>query len=145
MCLEVKGSLFVAAQGYAPGLLHMEIPQKALRPRWSKNCAFLRGTVVLPLHQLIHNGTPVPVAVPPVDKHARKRVFQNAYAIETHASLTEMAINFHSTLNTRCKEVAAGHLENTVRDSDSSESGFSTERTMINSLPYAWEGAVNLL
>lgn len=111
MCLEVKGSLFVAAQGYAPGLLHMEIPQKALRPRWSKNCAFLRGTVVLPLHQLIHNGTPVPVAVPPVDKHARKRVFQNAYAPEMHAFLTEMAINFHSNIEHQLHAYEETYLE----------------------------------
>lgn len=37
-----------------------------------------------------------------------------------------MAINFHSNVNTSCKEVAAGHLENTVEDSGSSESRCST-------------------
>lgn len=105
----------------------MEIPQKARRPRSPRSCVFLRGTVVLPLRQLIsHNGTPVLAAVPPRDNYARKRVFQNAYAIETQASRTEMASNFHYNVDTGCQEVAAGHLENMVWDSDSSESGFST-------------------
>lgn len=37
-----------------------------------------------------------------------------------------MAINFHSNVNTSCKEVAAGRLGNTVEDFGSSESEFST-------------------
>lgn len=96
---------------------------------------------MLLLRQLIsHNGTPA--AVPPVDSYARKRVFQNAYAIETHSSLTQMASN----IDTSCQEVAAGHLENTGI-LPPQNLGLAKERVMINqsSLPCAWEGAVNLL
>lgn len=49
----------------------------------------------------------------------------DAYASEMNASLTRMTSNFHSNANPCCKEVAAGYLENSVGDSDSSESGFS--------------------
>lgn len=61
-----------------------------------------------------------------MDNRALERVFQNAYALETWASLTETAGNFRFNVNSSCWEVAADHLENTARDSDSSECGFST-------------------
>lgn len=129
MCLEVKGSLSWLPRANASGLLHMEIPQRAQRPRRPQSCAFLRGRVVLPLRQLIsYNSTPVPAAVPPMDNHAWERVFQNAYALETRASLTETAGNYHFNIDSSCWEVAADHLENTARGSDSSECGFSTRK-----------------
>ena len=97
MCPEVKGNLSVAAQGYASGLLHMEIPQKALRPRRPKSCAFNQGPAVSSLQELSSlHGTSVSEAVLSVDKCTWERVFQNAYAIEMYASLTGMTMNFHS-------------------------------------------------
>lgn len=116
----------MATQGYASGLLHMEIPQKVLRPRRPKGCAFSQGSTALSLYELgSHNGTSVSEAVPSVDKCAWERVFQNVYTTEMDASLTGMTMSFLSNANTRWKEVAAGHLEDSVGDSDPSESGFT--------------------
>lgn len=69
----------MATQGYASGLLHMEIPQKALRPRRPESRAFIQGTAVLSLHELSsHNDTSISDAAPSMDKCAWERVLQNA-------------------------------------------------------------------
>ena len=94
---------------------------------------------MLPLCQLIsHNGAPVLAAVPPRDNYARKRVFQNAYAIETHATRTEMASNFHCNVDTGCQEVAAGHLENMVREVHCCMTGGGTREGGIGVVSIVW-------
>lgn len=91
----------MATQGYASGLLHMEIPQKAHRPSRPKSRAFSQVTAVLSLHELSsHNGTSISEAAPSMDKYAWERVFRNAYAIEMYAPLTGMTFDFHFNADT---------------------------------------------
>ena len=130
------------------GLLHMEIPPKALRPRRPKSCAFSQGTTVFSLYELgSHNGTSVSEAVPSVDKCAWESAPQNVYTTEMDAAVTGMTMTFLSNANTRWKEVAAGYLEDSVGILTPQNLGLAGERATIHwySLPCAWEGAVNLL
>lgn len=77
MYLERKGNLSVVAQGYASGLLHMEIPRRHSGQEGPQSCAFNQGPAVSFLHELSSlNGTSVSEALPSEDKCTWERVFQ---------------------------------------------------------------------